>query len=106
MIRTRVDLYGIEESFTRPVLVTMVRNINTLLGIKRNIYVRFDNKESVIKSKTNMPILDLDDNYINVIRNKLNNIVVGQSSSIEKLILKKSLKYPLCQLLLLMVKNL
>ena len=41
----------------------------------------------VIKSKTNMPILDLDDNYINVIRNKLNNIVVGQSSSIEKLIL-------------------
>lgn len=54
MIRTRVDLYGIEESFTRPVLVTMVRNINTLLGIKRNIYVRFDNKESVIKSKTKL----------------------------------------------------
>ena len=54
MIRTRVDLYGIEESFTRPVLLTMVRNINTLLGIKRNIYVRFDNKESVIKSKTKL----------------------------------------------------
>lgn len=40
----------------------------------------------VIKSKTNMPILSLDNNYIDEMRNKLNESIVGQEKEIDKLI--------------------
>lgn len=42
---------------------------------------------SVIKSKTNIPILELDNNYIEIMRDKLNNNVIGQDKVIDELLL-------------------
>lgn len=41
----------------------------------------------VIKSKTNIPILEFDCNYIDILKNKLNNTIVGQEELIKDLLL-------------------
>lgn len=41
----------------------------------------------VIRNKTNIPILEFNKNYIDIIRNKLNNLIIGQDDLINELLL-------------------
>lgn len=56
--RTRVDLYNIEETFTRPVLVSLLKDIKNLLGINPDTYTVFDVKDALIKEKNAMGELE------------------------------------------------
>lgn len=66
-------------------LVSSINNIELKKGNKLKVVTEKD-IISVIKSKTNMPILELDNNYIDNMRNKLNSTVIGQSKSIDELL--------------------
>lgn len=52
MIAIKADLQGIEESITRPILITAVDDIKSLLGISKDVYTFFDNKDNLYKRKT------------------------------------------------------
>lgn len=52
MIAIKADLQGIEESITRPILITAVDDIKGLLGISKDVYTFFDNKDNLYKRKT------------------------------------------------------
>lgn len=51
MLTIRLDLFGIEHTVLRPVLVQTVKDIKKSLGITKDIYTRFDSRETVIKKK-------------------------------------------------------
>lgn len=51
MISVRVDLHGIEETVTRPVLITVANDVKELMGMGKDIYTVFDEKDNVIKNK-------------------------------------------------------
>ena len=38
MINVRADLYGIEETITRPILISITNDIKKVLGISKEIY--------------------------------------------------------------------
>lgn len=67
-------------------LVSTINNIELKKSNKLKVVSEKDIIE-VIKSKTNMPILEIDNNYISDMRNKLNNKVIGQEKCIEELLL-------------------
>lgn len=51
MLAIRADLHGIEETITRNILITVVSDIKALLGMKKDIYTVFDEKDTVVKKK-------------------------------------------------------
>ena len=52
MIAIKADLQGIEETVTRPIIITAVNDIKGLLGIGSDVYTFFDNKDNLFKRKT------------------------------------------------------
>lgn len=68
---------------------SLISSINNIELRKNNKLKSVTEKDiiEVIKSKTNMPILESDSNYMDIMRKELNNNIVGQSESIDKLVL-------------------
>lgn len=53
MIATKADLQGIEESVTRPILITAVKDIKKqLLGLTKDVYTFYNSKDNLYKRKT------------------------------------------------------
>lgn len=52
LFRTRIDLQNIEETFTRPALVSIMKDVKHMLSIDPNTYTLFDVKDSLIKELT------------------------------------------------------
>lgn len=76
-IRTRVELYNIEETFTRPILVSLVKDIKNMVGIHPDTFTVLDVKDALIKEKkedgevegyntlkSEMVIVDYEENMI------------------------------------------
>lgn len=52
MITIKSELHGIEESITRPILIQVVSDVKTLLGLKKDIFTIFNPKDNLNKQKT------------------------------------------------------
>jgi len=66
-------------------LVSTINNIELKKNNKLKIVTEKDIIE-VIKSKTNMPVLEIDNNYIVEMKNRLKDIIIGQEESIDELL--------------------
>jgi len=62
-----------------------INNIELKKNNKLKIVTEKDIIE-VIKSKTNMPVLEIDNNYIVEMKNRLKDIIIGQEESIDELL--------------------
>lgn len=51
MVKTRVDLYGIEETVVRPAIITVVEGIKNLLSFSNDIYTVYNVSDKIIKNK-------------------------------------------------------
>lgn len=51
MITLRTDLFGVEETITRPVLILVVSDIKKILGLEKDIFTTYDMKDSLVKKK-------------------------------------------------------
>lgn len=51
MITLRTDLFGLEETVTRPALIIVVSDIKQLLGLEKDIFTTYDIKDALIKKK-------------------------------------------------------
>jgi hypothetical protein len=51
MIKTKADLYSIEETVTRPILIQVTNDIKLLLGLTNDIYTVYDPKDDNYKQK-------------------------------------------------------
>lgn len=54
MINVRADLYGIEETITRPILISITNDIKKVLGISKEIYTQYDDKDQIGKKKNKL----------------------------------------------------
>lgn len=52
MVAIRANLQGLEESITRPVLITAVEGIKHLLGLSSDVYTFYNSKDKLYKRKT------------------------------------------------------
>lgn len=52
MYSLKADLHGLEETITRPMLVSVVEDIKKLLGLRKDVDVIFNVKDNIIKQKT------------------------------------------------------
>lgn len=52
MYSLKADLQGIEETVTRPMLVSVVEDIKKLLGLRKEVYTIFNVKDNIVKQKT------------------------------------------------------
>lgn len=52
MISVKLELYGLDESITRPLLIQFVNNMLIILGIDNKVYTVYDPKDNLIKKKT------------------------------------------------------
>lgn len=62
MIMTRFSLFATEETVTRPVLIIVSNAIKELLGINKNVYTKYDVKDSIILKKTKLGNIKIDNN--------------------------------------------
>jgi len=105
--------YIIENDFKKAYKLKMEEDsisssINNLELKKNNSIKTVFEKDiiEVVKSKTNMPILSLDSNYLDIMRTELNNSVIGQEACIERLLsISKRINYDDKCLSLLMCGN-
>ena len=54
MITIRADLFGVEETITRPILVIVTEDIKKILGLSKDIYTQYDNKDQIVKKKNRL----------------------------------------------------
>lgn len=69
MYRVRSELFGVEETVTRPVLIQLKTDISKFLGISRNIYAVYDPEYPLkkIKEGTNIEVMNtIQDEYIEI----------------------------------------
>ncbi|EPU3828911.1 hypothetical protein ACVWU4_000892 [Campylobacter coli] len=69
MYRVRSDIFGIEETVTRPVLIQLKTDISKFLGISRNVYAVYDPEYPLkkVKDGTNVEVLNtIQDEYIEI----------------------------------------
>ena len=59
---TRFSLFATEETVTRPVLIIVSNAIKELLGINKNVYTKYDVKDSIILKKTKLGNIKIDNN--------------------------------------------
>lgn len=52
MFSLKADLQGIEETVTRPMLISIVEDIKKLLGLKHEVFTVFNVKDNIVKQKT------------------------------------------------------
>lgn len=69
-----------EDSITSSINNIEMKQINKVKKVTEKDII------DVIKSKTNIPIIELNDDYTKVMREKINNKVIGQDEAIEELI--------------------
>ena len=50
-IKTRVELLNIEETFTRPMLVSITNDIKEMISLDKNTYTIYDMKDNLIQVK-------------------------------------------------------
>lgn len=70
MITLRTDLFGLEETITRPILIIVVSDIKKLLGLEKDIFTTYDDKDALVKKKTKQGKIEGDntvkDNFISI----------------------------------------
>ena len=69
-----------EDSITSSINNIEMKQINKVKKVTEKDII------DVIESKTNIPIIELNDNYAKVMRKKINNKVIGQDDAVEELI--------------------
>lgn len=69
-----------EDSITSSINNIEMKQINKVKKVTEKDII------DVIKSKTNIPIIELNDNYIKVMKKKINDKVIGQDEAVEELI--------------------
>lgn len=69
-----------EDSITSSINNIEMKQINKVKKVTEKDII------DVIKSKTNIPIIELNDNYAKVMRKKINDKVIGQDDAVEELI--------------------
>lgn len=53
-MKARVNLHGLEESITRPISISVTKDILKQLGIQKDVYTNFDPKEKLRRRKNNI----------------------------------------------------
>lgn len=70
MISTKVELFGTEDTITRPITITVTNDIKALLGITKDVYTTYDIKDNIVKSKNKLGDIQgentIHDDIINV----------------------------------------
>lgn len=54
MILTRMPLFGIEDTVTRPIVITVTDDIKELIGVSRDVYTTYDIKDTITKEKNKL----------------------------------------------------
>ena len=54
MIVTRMPLFGIEDTITRPIVISVTSDIKSLIGISRDVFTTYDIKDTITKEKNKL----------------------------------------------------
>lgn len=54
MILTRMPLFGIEDTITRPIVISVTNDIKELIGVSRDVYSTYDIKDKITKEKNKL----------------------------------------------------